>query len=124
MLNGNGLLNKAGVNGHLNGAALPERAEESKYNRSSLLMLNREIERGQKLSDEEAENQLRKIIAIRDDPQASKREVLRACECIEAMRTRSINVAMYLDKMERAEDGTATDVVEHREFRVSFDRRG
>ncbi len=78
--------------------------------RSSLLALQREVERGEKISEERAEANVAFAVSVINDESSTVRDKLRATELIESMRARGIAVAMHLDKMERP----AQVSVEHR----------
>lgn len=117
------------ANNHLeNGGTVGGVTRPSKQGgiRSSLAMLQREVARADVLLEPQIRANLEFAVAVRDDPQAGLREKLRATELIEAMQSRGINVAMYLDKAERIEDGQVTDRHEHnhRSIEVAFDRNG
>lgn len=96
------------------------------HSRAALLLLQREVERGSELTDAQADANVRFAVAVRDDPASTRRDQLRALELLEAMRSRGVNVALYLDKADRVEAGKPTETVEHthRVYRLEFDRAG
>lgn len=107
-----------GQNGHVNGTgaggSVGGAARTVCYGvRASLAALQREVMRGDKLSEAEAAANIRFAVAVRDDPNSVARDKLRAIEVLEAMRARGINTAMYLDGKERLESGEADGRVEH-----------
>lgn len=81
--------------------------------RAALRFLQSQITRGEKISDEQAGANLKFAQGIRDNPQSSDRDRLRAMELIEAMVARAITVAMEQNKYDRIDAGDATDKVNH-----------
>lgn len=68
--------------------------------RGLLSCLLREVERGDELSEAEAQRNIEVAVQVRDGGK-SERDRLWAIRLLEAMRDRGYNIAMYLDKQER-----------------------
>jgi hypothetical protein len=71
--------------------------------------LQSQIARGEQISTEQADANLRFAQGIRDNPQSSDRDRLRAMELIEAMVSRAIPVAMDQNKNDRIDSGQLTE---------------
>lgn len=67
-------------------------------------------------TDDIAEDQIAQIVRfavnLRDDPDSTPRDRLRASELLMSIVNKGIDVAMYLDKSERVDDGANTERVE------------
>jgi hypothetical protein len=77
--------------------------------RSALSVLQKQVTSAAVLSEQQAADNVRFAMAVRDDPLASHRDRLRAMELIESMIARGINVAMYMDKNDRLDSGKLTE---------------
>lgn len=92
--------------------------------RASMRLLQSEIRTATEVTEKYTESVVRLYREVMADPKATNRDKLRATEMLMALSKRGVDVAMYVDRMERVEAGEATDVVEHREYRIEFDRDG
>lgn len=113
--------NGNGMHGHEKGAL---GAGVTPGARSALRFLQAELGRSSNLAETVTADTVRFALSVREDPSASYRDRIRASELIEAMVKRGVDIALYLDKADRVESGQPTEVVEHREMRVEFDRMG
>ena len=91
--------------------AVPVVNEPPRRQRSALRLLQRAITHGWKIPDEVMEQAPDVCARILNDTMAQPRDRLRAAEVLGAMARDRVNTAIALDKMERLEDGEATERV-------------
>lgn len=84
-------------------------------------LMQRMVGLGHSMLDEQIQKIIETAVAVRDHPQASTRDRLRAGELIKSLIDRGIDVAMYLDKNNRMDDGKPTEIVDNRILRLEFD---
>jgi len=91
--------------------SVPVVNEPPRRQRSALRLLQRAITHGWKIPDEVMEQAPDVCARILNDTMAQPRDRLRAAEVLAAMARDRVNTAIALDKMERLEDGEATERV-------------
>ena len=110
-------------NGELERGDMGEPQPCGTHSRAHLWLLQRMVEHSTNLADIEIEKTVRMAVSIRDDPDATRRDRMRAGELINALVAKGVDVAMYLHKNERLDDGHLTERVEHVSYAVAFDER-
>lgn len=116
-------------NGHLNGyhengGQGDTATTELEHGRGDTMrLMQRMVGLGHTLMDEQIKQIVNMAVGIRDHAEASARDRLRAGELLAALIARGVDVAMYLDKNNRIDDGKLTELVGHRNYAVAFDDR-
>lgn len=91
--------------------AVPVVGEPPQRRRSALRLLQRAIENGWAIPDEVMKQAPEVCASILNDSMSQPRDRLRAAEVLAAMARDKVNTAIALDKIERLEDGEATERV-------------
>lgn len=103
-------------NGHmLNGEAGAMGAVRPHGHRAYAALLQRMVEKAESLADGEIAKIVTFAVRIRDDETLTPRDRMRASELLTALISKGIDIALYMDKSDRAEGGQATEriVVEY-----------
>ena len=90
---------------------VPVVGEPPQRRRSALRLLQRAIENGWAIPDEVMKQAPEVCASILNDSMSQPRDRLRAAEVLAAMARDKVNTAIALDKIERLEDGEATERV-------------
>ena len=73
----------------------------SVHARSEMKAMLRALDRGEAIDRDEFENNVRRAIEFRDDPNRADRVRLGCIQFLDGLIARGVNVAMHLDKIER-----------------------
>ena len=88
--------------------------------RTAMGLMKKVVAVSHKLVDEQVQKIIDVAVSIRDNPDASGRDRLRASELLEKLAAKGVDVAQYIDKTERLDQGKPTENV-NEVFRLSFD---
>ena len=89
---------------------------------STMTLMQKVVNATDKLYDLEIQKIVDFAVGVRDHPDAGFRDKLRACELLNNLMEKGIDVAQYLDKNDRLDSGKSTEnIKEDVNYKIAFD---